>query len=65
MNAFDIKKQEMLAQLKRIREECEILIKRTYIYREDLLKVNTEEEAREFDRTHDLEEGLIYIRLFD
>lgn len=65
MNAFDIKKQEMLTQLKRIREECEILIKRTYIYREDLLKVNTEEEAREFDRTHDLEEGLIYISLFD
>lgn len=63
MNAIDIRKQDMLVQLKRIREECKLLIERTYTYREDLLKVNTEEEAQEFDRTHNLEEGLIYIRL--
>lgn len=61
---IDIRKQEMLVQLKQIREECEILIDRTHSYREDLLKVKTEEEAKEFDSTHNLEEGLHHISLF-
>ena len=65
MNAFDIRKQEMLTALARVRNDCEVLIERTYAFREDLLKVNTKEEAEEFDRTHDLEEGLMYIRLYD
>ena len=61
---IDIRKQEMLVQLSRLRKECEILIERTYTYRADLLNVKTEEEAKQFDETHDLEEGLEIIRLF-
>ena len=61
---IDIRKQEMIVQLSRLRKECEILIERTYTYREDLLNVKTEEEAKQFDETHDLEEGLEIIRLF-
>lgn len=59
-----IRKNEILVGLKKIREECEILIRRTISYEKDLLKVNTEEEAKVFDQTHNLEEGLKHIRLF-
>lgn len=62
---IDLKKQELLVILRQIREECRLLITRTYDFEEDVFKVKTEEEAKEFDRTHDLEEGLMYIRLFD
>lgn len=61
---IDVRKQQMLVELLQVREECKILIERTNIFREDLLKVKTEEDALEFDRTHDLEEGLKHIRLF-
>ena len=61
---IDIRKQQMLVELAQVRNECEILIERTYAYREDLLRVKTEEEAIEFDKTHDLEEGLRHIILF-
>lgn len=61
---IDIKKQELLVALAQVRGECEILIERTIVFREDLLKVKTEEDAKEFDRTHDLEDGLRHIRLF-
>ena len=61
---IDLRKNEMLLQLHKLRKECEILIERTYKYREDLLNVKNEEEARQFDETHDLEEGLEIIRLF-
>ena len=61
---IDFRKNEMLLQLQKLRKECEILIERTYTYREDLLNVKNEEEARQFDETHDLEEGLEIIKLF-
>ena len=61
---IDLRKNEMLLQLHKLRKECEIHIERTYTYREDLLNVKTEEEAKQFDETHDLEEGLEIIRLF-
>ena len=61
---IDLRKNEMLLQLQKLRKECEILIERTYTYREDLLNIKNEEEARQFDETHDLEEGLEIIRLF-
>ena len=61
---IDLRKNEMLLELQKLRKECEILIERTYTYREDLLNVKNEEEARQFDETHDLEEGLEIIRLF-
>lgn len=61
---IDLRKNEILLQLQKLRKECEILIERTYTYREDLLNVKNEEEARQFDETHDLEEGLEIIGLF-
>ena len=61
---IDTRKQQMLVELLQVRKECELLIERTHTFREDLMKVKTEEDAIEFDRTHDLEEGLTYIRLF-
>lgn len=54
----------MLCELQKVRGEGEILIERTHAFREDLLKVKTEEDAIAFDETHDLEEGLDCIRLF-
>lgn len=61
---IDIRKQEMLTQLYRLQKECETLLERIPLAREDLLKVKTEEEAKMFDETHDLEEGLELIQLF-
>ena len=58
------RKIELLIQLMEINKECEILMRRTVSYREDLRKVNTEAEAEVFDQTHDLEEGLKHICLF-
>lgn len=58
------RKIRMLVELEEVREECEILIDRILSYRKDLLKVNTEKEANEFDETHNLEEGLKHICLF-
>lgn len=55
---------QLVKELSEIRKECEILIERTYTFREDLLKIKTEEEARSFDNTHDIEDGLKHIRLF-
>lgn len=61
---IDVKKQAMLVDLLRLSEEAKLLLERIPVYREELLKVETEEEALEFDKTHDLEEGLNIIRLF-
>ena len=61
---IDLRKHEILLQLQKLRKECEILIERTDTYREDLINVKNEEEARQFDETHDLEESLEIIRLF-
>lgn len=61
---IDVRKQQILSDLQKLRKECEILIERTYTYGEELLKVKTEAEAILFDETHDLEEGLDIIRLF-
>ena len=61
---IEVRKQEMLCELQKVRGEGEILIERTHAFREDLLKVKTEEDAIAFDETHDLEEGLDCIRLF-
>ena len=61
---IDIRKQEMLTKLYLLQKECEALLERIPLVREDLLKVNTEEEAKMFDETHDLEEWLELIKLF-
>ena len=57
-------RKEALETLEKIRQECEILIERTQVYRDDILNVKTEEDVEQFDETHDIEEGLEIIRLF-
>ena len=57
-------KNEALQELEKLRKDCEILLERTKIYREDIINVKTEEDAKQFDETHDIEEGLEIIRLF-
>lgn len=61
---IDVRKQKMLIDLKELEDECNMLLSRIDIYREDLLNVKTEKEAMEFDNTHNLEEGLKIIVLF-
>lgn len=61
---IDIRKQEMLTTLYKIQQEAQLLLERIPAFREDLLKVKTEEEAMAFDESHDLEEDLMYIKLF-
>ena len=61
---IESRKNEALETLEKIRQECEILIERTQVYRDDILNVKTEEDAKQFEKTHDIEEGLEIIRLF-
>ena len=61
---IESRRKEALETLEKIRQECEILIERTQVYRDDILNVKTEEDAKLFDETHDIEEGLEIIRLF-
>ena len=61
---IESRRKEALETLEKIRQECEILIERTQVYRDDILNVKTEEDAKQFDETHDIEEGLEIIRLF-
>ena len=57
-------KNEALEELEKLRKECEMLLERTQLYRKDILNVKTEEDAKQFDETHDIEQGLEIIRLF-
>ena len=61
---IESRRKEALEQLDKLRKECEILLERTQLYREDIMSVKTEEDAKQFDETHDIEEGLEIIRLF-
>lgn len=61
---IESRRKEALEKLEKLRKECEILLERTKVYREDVLNVKTEEDAKQFDKTHDIEEGLEIIRLF-
>lgn len=61
---IESRKNEALEEFDKLRKECEILLERTKVYREDILNVKTEEDAKRFDKTHDIEEGLEIIRLF-
>lgn len=58
------RKQSALNGLKDLEEDIKILSERILKYKEDIVKVQSKEEADEFDKTHDLEEGLKFIRLF-
>ena len=61
---IESRRNEALEILEKLRQECEILIERTQVYRDDILNIKTEEDAKQFDETHDIEEGLEIIRLF-
>ncbi len=61
---IESKRNEALQELEKLRKECEILLERTKVYRGDILNVKTEEDAKQFDETHDIEEGLEIIRLY-
>ena len=58
------RKVEMFAVLAEVETDIETLKKNIARAREDLLKVQTEVEAKVFDQSHDLEEGLKHIELF-
>ena len=55
------RKQQLINQLDDVERDCKTLLGRTAKFYIDLLAVRTEEEAKEFDRTHDLEDGLRII----
>lgn len=61
---IDIEKQNILCNLYKLEQECQLLLERIPVYREGILKVKTEEEALQFEETHDLEDGLDIIQLF-
>lgn len=58
------RKVETFAVLAEVEADIETLKKSIARAREDLSKVQTEAEAKEFDQSHDLEEGLKHIELF-
>lgn len=50
---IDVRKQEMLNDLYTLENECKILLDRIPKVREDLLKVQTEEDVAQFDENID------------
>lgn len=59
---IDVRKQEILNDLYTLENECKILLDRIPKVREDLLKVKTEEDAAQFDKSIDnLSEGVEHI----
>lgn len=65
MKEFDVdsRKAEIFKALDQLEKEANVLLGRIKTTREDLESVHTYEEAKEFDRTHDLEEGFDIITL--
>lgn len=60
----ELRKDKLLVNLRDLEGEARELIDRIAKARADLGRVKTEEDARKFDETHDLEEGFKQIRLF-
>lgn len=58
------KKLELFAVLLELETEIGVLGRNIVKAREDLAKVCTMDDAKEFDQSHDLEEGLTHIQLF-
>lgn len=58
------RKVELFVILAELEADIEVLRKNVAKAREDLEKVQTADEAKEFDENHDLEEGLNHIQLF-
>ncbi len=61
---INMRKQEILNGLYHLENDCRILLKRIPVYRDDVLRIKTEGEAEEFNKTHNIEEGLKIIELF-
>lgn len=57
-------KTDFLRDLEELLADIDTLRENAMIARADLGKVNTEEDAKVFDATHDLEDGLKHIQLF-
>lgn len=58
------RKKKMFDELAELEKEAKILLERIRAFSIDLDAVHTAEEAVEFDRTHNLEEGFRHIELF-
>ena len=58
------RKQEIRQGIEIVRADIERLKANLDKAAVDLELVKTEEDAREFDRTHDVEDGLVHIRLY-
>ena len=59
---IDARKQEILNNLYMLENECKIVLDRLPKIREELLKVKTEEDAAQFDKSIDnLSEGVEHI----
>ena len=61
---IEVMKTNFLRDLDELLADMDTLRENAMIARADLEKVRTEEDAKVFDATHDLEDGLKHIRLF-
>ena len=64
MDDIEARKKDVFMKLDTLEYELGVLAERVLKAREDLKKVTTQDEARAFDETHDLEDGLTTIQLF-
>ena len=58
------KRDELLSILEELDAELQTLSDRVAKTREDLADVHTADDAKRFDKSHDLEKGLKLIQLF-
>lgn len=61
---IEVRKADLLDTLTEIEREANILLRNIAKFREDIALVSTVEEAKEFDETHNLEEGLNLINVW-
>ncbi|MBQ7289051.1 MAG: hypothetical protein IJW78_04905 [Clostridia bacterium] len=61
-NYIEARKQRIFEDLATLEKEAKVLLDRIQTFASDLEAVHTVEQANEFDRTHDLEEGFTIIR---
>ena len=63
MNIED-SKAKIIANLKKLEVECNLLLERIPVFIDKISEITTEEEAEEFNKTYNIEEGLEIIELF-
>lgn len=64
MMDIEKKKVELFAVLMELEADIKVLSNNIAKAYEDLANVHTMEDAKQFDESHDLEEGLKHIELF-